>query len=65
MCQIEQFSLPSIYTLKCTFASVMYLEGCAFYKQLSINSSSQAAKLTRNCNITVLEGVSGRVIPRW
>lgn len=27
MCQIEQFSLPSMYNLKCPFASVIYSEG--------------------------------------
>lgn len=68
MCQIEQFSLL-VYITSSVFLHLLYIqwvrEFCAFYKQLSINLSRQAAKLTHNCNAAVLERVSGGIISRW
>lgn len=64
MCQIEHFSLL-VYIPSSVFLHLLYIqwvrECCAFYRQLSINLSRQAAKLTHNCNVTALEGVSGTI----
>lgn len=45
MCQIAQFILPSIYTLKCTFASVMYLknEGMLCFLQTAFHNFKQTS----------------------